>query len=73
LNRPIIGVTTSGSLVPDARCAPLMIVAIALTTDHDAVVGPPGRAHAAITARAPAIVPDCNAAWSIAASCAIAP
>jgi hypothetical protein len=48
-------------------------VAIAATPDQELVVGPPGTAQAAITARTPGIVPDCIAAWSIAASCAIAP
>src|SRR4051794_34789945 len=46
---------------------------IARTPDQLVVVGPPGNAQAAITARAPDSEPDCSAVWSMAASCAIAP
>src|SRR6266536_3891411 len=75
LIRPISGVTTSEScgLPPPDRPAESSSSAIALTPDHDRGVGPLGAAHAAMTSRAPSKVPDCSAAWSIAASCASAP
>src|SRR3954453_8081106 len=69
------GVRTTASCgdpPPDSPAA-LSSLLIARTPDQPVVVGPPGKAQAAITARAPDSEPDCSAVWSMAASCAIAP
>src|SRR5215218_3664874 len=58
---------------PPDRLTAFSSVLIARTPDQVVVVGPPGSAQAAITARAPDSEPDCSAVWSMAASCAIAP
>src|SRR4051812_12763267 len=75
LIRPMSGVRTTASCgdPPPDRPVAFSSVRIARTPDQLVVVGPPGNAQAAITARAPDIEPDCRAVWSMAASCAIAP
>ena len=70
------GVRTTGTADSPEALRPrfgLSSEAIAWTPDHDVVVGPPGTAHAVMTSRAPAIVPDCSAVRSMAISCASAP
>jgi hypothetical protein len=75
LTSPISGVATRLSWVdpPPDRPAASKNCASAATPDQEEAVGPPGSAQPVITDRAPFSEPDCNAAWSIAAICAIAP
>src|SRR5215212_10853071 len=69
------GVRTTASCgdPPPERPVAFSSERIARTPDQLVVVGPPGIAQAAITARAPESEPDCSAVWSMAASCANAP
>src|SRR3954452_7780881 len=72
---PMSGVRTTASSAdpPPDRPVAFSSVRTARTPDQLVVVGPPGNAQAATTARAPDSEPDCRAVWSVAASCAIAP